>query len=174
MPVAKRLAKSAHAIAYGGSGPVTGPVIAGCTVTGQTLELRFNITNLRGDTVVVQSYNATALASAMEVMVNGTTPRSPAPGVWINVQIAVSADAGLAVVAVNLTSLNGSTPLAVRYAWGDSPCCLNFPLYPRGDQPCLPASCPIMGKPSDLPAMPFVADIVDNRCRCRSPQQCDG
>ena len=142
------------------------------------LELQFNASNLRGDEMVVQPYNASALASAMEVMVNGTDPHSPAPGRWVTVQIKAKppVDGALfeAAVVVDLSSLNGSTALGVRYAWGDSPCCLNYPLYPKGDEPCLPGSCPIMAEPSKMPAMPFLAEIVEGRCRCQAPQRCDG
>lgn len=179
LPVARRLAKSAHALFYGGLGPVTGPVLAGCTVVGSTIQLRFNSSLLRGDSLLIQPYNTSAMASAMEVMINGTLPKAVAPGIWLGAQIRAGGGGGTGiaeapVIVVDISHLNGTAPLGVRYAWGSSPCCLNFPLYPQGDQPCLPASCPLMGTPSTLPAMPFQAAIVGGRCECTPPQRCDG
>ena len=85
-------------------------------------------------------------------------------------------------VTVDLTSLQGSTPLAVRYAWGnaDGPeqgdvlCCSQA--HPHDE--CLPASCPLMVKDDravfgGLPANPFLARLVGDKCECPPPQRCD-
>ena len=39
--------------------------------------------------------------------------------------------------------------------------------------PCPPNSCPISSSASDLPAMPFEAEIVGGKCKCLDPQVCD-
>ena len=39
--------------------------------------------------------------------------------------------------------------------------------------PCPPNSCPLSAAKSDLPAMPFEAEIVDGKCKCMAPQTCD-
>ena len=78
------------------------------------------------------------------------------------------------MVVVDLSPLNGSTPLALRYAWDDAEtdCCvhddglgLRFP--------CPPGNCPLVGRASRLPANPFLAKITaDGRCECVAPQLC--
>ena len=71
-------------------------------------------------------------------------------------------------LVVDLARANG-TAFAIRYGWtGD--CCSEHP--PTAD-PCPIASCPVMGSSSNLPANPFVAHIVDGKCKCVAPQVCD-
>lgn len=68
---------------------------------------------------------------------------------------------------------------AVRYAWGESPCCPNWGSI--ATMPCPPNSCPITTWNSTLPAAPFIARVImDNntdtafgKCQCFAPQQCD-
>eukprot|EP01047_Picozoa_sp_COSAG01_P035620 COSAG01_NODE_2744_length_7150_cov_5.435116_8_plen_84_part_00 len=63
--------------------------------------------------------------------------------VWVEVDIAA---ADTTTVSVSLDKLNGSAPLAIRYAWSNNQpsCCLHsadgglFRSYP-----CPPASCPL-------------------------------
>ena len=76
-----------------------------------------------------------------------------------------------ASIEVDLSSLNGTAPTAVRYAWSIVNCCdMNDPdLYVT--KPCGPGSCPIMSS-SNLPANPFLAKIVGGKCQCIAPQVC--
>ena len=95
---------------------------------------------------------------------------SPEPWVELNIKPTQSANE----VQVDLSPLNGSTPLAVRYGWGNeqTDCCV----HDKGLGllfPCPPAACPIMGKRSQLPANPFLAKIVGGKCECVAPQVCD-
>ena len=72
-------------------------------------------------------------------------------------------------VAVDLSRANGSEVFAVRYA-DNGDCCSEDPPTAA---PCPPASCPIMGAASALPANPFIAKIVGGKCACIAPQICD-
>ena len=76
---------------------------------------------------------------------------------------------------MDLAKLNGSQPLAIRYAWEDeqSSCCLADSGLHNALYPCPEASCPIKTKRGKLPANPFMAAIVGGRCKCVPPQVCD-
>lgn len=71
-PVGDRLGLAAYNTIYGGTGPATGPTISGCEVQGDSLVVQFNQTLLRGDTVIIQPYNATLNMSYLEVMTDPT------------------------------------------------------------------------------------------------------
>jgi hypothetical protein len=75
-----RLAQGAAVTGYGSTGPVTGPTISGCSMSGTKVTLKFNQTLLAGGTVNVKDYYKGALdpksgklaggASMMQVLVN--------------------------------------------------------------------------------------------------------
>eukprot|EP00117_Sycon_ciliatum_P038771 scpid54146/ scgid28761/ Sialate O-acetylesterase; Sialic acid-specific 9-O-acetylesterase; Yolk sac protein 2; Sialate O-acetylesterase small subunit; Sialate O-acetylesterase large subunit len=173
-PFAERLAKAAAVVVYGAKGPATGPVIAGCSMStdGAMITVRFNSTLLTTDKVIVQDYNQTLLASGMEVCTGEVDPPY-APNFndknWTTVDVKV--DSSGSGILVDLSSLNGTKPSAVRYAWQDYPCCGELD---RSLAPCPPGSCPVMGSPSMFPAMPFFALLQDGKCKCVPPQVCDG
>ena len=87
-------------------------------------------------------------------------------------------------VTLDLTPLGGLAPRAVRYAtgaggWGSTVpnfsgcgrlCC--GPTLDCRNEPCPPNSCPIKAGKGELPAVPFVAAIVNNKCQCVAPQVC--
>ena len=87
---------------------------------------------------------------------------------WVELNF-TRAPSGTGIVA-DLSPLNGSAPVGIRYAWDSLFCCdLTDPtLYVSHD--CI-ASCPIMSS-SQLPANPFHAKIVQGRCECQAPQVC--
>lgn len=89
---------------------------------------------------------------------------------WIEVDLAAGANPN--EVIVDLSKLNGSQPLALHYGWASdqSSCCVNG----NQEKPCVPGSCPLIGKMSRLPANPFIAQLVDGSCSCVPPQRCDG
>merc|ERR1711969_450435 len=64
---------------------------------------------------------------------------------------------------------------AVRYAWAEEPCCTPAPGARGG---CAPGSCPLWASDSAstklAPALPFMATLVEGRCKCQAPQQCGG
>ena len=97
----------------------------------------------------------------------------PAPGgdSWVAVDIKA---ASATTVTLDLSKLPASAkPLAIRYAYGNSPqgdsCC-----KPQGPaDPCVPAACPLWSPESGLPGNPFVAKIVGGKCQCIPPMVCD-
>jgi Carbohydrate esterase, sialic acid-specific acetylesterase len=89
---------------------------------------------------------------------------------WIEVNFTLAPGTTHAI-HVDLTPLNGSTPTAVRYAWGSIDCCdYSDPLL-YVTHNCI-ANCPIQAAKSKLPANPFSARIVDGKCSCVVPQIC--
>ena len=190
--VGKRLAAAIYNLVYGGTGPIVGPVISSCkmSVDGKAVTVQFNSSLLLGDTVSLGLYNETAIASAMEVQIakgpnanDGTVPNligssslSPPPppmdGTWIPAQIRAAGAPNAITIDVSALKDNGTTPLGIRYAWSDTPCCDGYYGFGAGDAPCPMASCPIKGSNSQLPAMPFIASLVEGTCVCTPPQVC--
>jgi hypothetical protein len=96
-----------------------------------------------------------------------TTGYSSAAGKWFQVDI-LSATASS--VTVDLSALNGTAPVAIRYAWGIFDCCnTGDPMLYIG-KPCDNA-CPITSS-TLLPANPFMAKLVGGKCSCIAPQVC--
>jgi sialate O-acetylesterase len=87
---------------------------------------------------------------------------------WVELNYTL-APSGTGIVA-DLSPLNGTAPVGIRYAWDQLFCCdLTDPtLYVSHD--CI-AQCPIMSS-AKLPANPFHAKIVDGACACQAPQVC--
>ena len=52
----QRLATSAYAQVYGGSGAATGPTLSGCVADGTTITVQFNTSLLRNEKVVLNPY----------------------------------------------------------------------------------------------------------------------
>jgi hypothetical protein len=117
------------------------------------------------------------------------------PKPWQNVEIEL--DASSRHIVVDLGSINTTHPdfaaagldagrgwtaaelaglvTGVRYArWavvGHPLCCGDVDF---GTTPCPPNSCPLSSSASDLPAMPFEAELLPTgKCRCLAPQVCD-
>ena len=101
----------------------------------------------------------------LEVQVGPAMPSGGGNSSWVHVQ-------GLAVVnstAIAVTLSAGAPPTAVRYAWGNYPCC---PGLAKTTFFCPPASCPIVSARTKEPAVPFYARIVEGRCECDNPWDC--
>lgn len=185
-PVGQRLAVGAMALAYGSGQAVTGPTVTGCTYSasaerGATLTVTFNASLLSGGAQLsVLAYDhAHPNRSAFAALINSTD----GGGTWVPLNIALS---GTHTVSVDTGPLNGSTPLAIKYAWGandgrpgdgDANCCAAAD--PKSGDECLPGGCPIVatgvaGAPfNGLPANPFLAKIISGKCLCPAPQTCD-
>jgi hypothetical protein len=87
---------------------------------------------------------------------------------WLNLNVTVAGDNA---IVVDLTPLNGTVPVGVRYAWNtDTDCCM---LIRNSTQACIPGTCPLFASSSNLPANPFMARIIDGKCSCVLPQVCD-
>ena len=94
---------------------------------------------------------------------------------WVEVDIAPGRAAG--EVEVDLAKLNGSTPVALRYAWSNeqSSCCLRDTGLDASAYPCPAAACPLKSKQAQLPANPFMAVLGSaGQCVCMPPQRCRG
>ena len=101
---------------------------------------------------------------------NGKPTNASLDGGWTTgLNISMGADG--ASISVDLSTLNGTAPTAVRYAWSIVNCCdMNDPnLYVTHG--CTTGACPIMSS-SNLPANPFLAKIVGGKCKCIAPQVC--
>eukprot|EP00729_Bicosta_minor_P002694 gene2694-25465_t len=100
----------------------------------------------------------------------GHGPPNPFDSAWTSVPVEAGDDQ--ASVKIDLAGVNG-TVVGIRYAWGTGGnCCM-------GDAngitiPCYVETCPIMSKPSGLPANPFMARVTTSgKCACIPPQKCD-
>ena len=172
--ISTRAARAAAVLGYGAPGPYTGPVISGCSLSSdkKSIEIHFNKTLLTStDKVIVQEYNSSDNASAMLVTAMENPPMIPeghkdTNWSYVDVKINEGADG----VVIDLSVLNGEIPTALSYAWHDYPCCGTLD---RSLAPCPMGSCPIMGSPSMLPAVPFFALIKNGKCQCVPPQTCD-
>ena len=198
----RQLARAAQALSYGGGAALqlSGPALAGCTVSGATLTLRFNATLLAG-AAVTWSANASrnlentalyALAAPAALPADYGAGHHGSPGSYKGpyangnewgVEGWVALDAvsgpGAAELSVDLTPLGGAAPTAIRYAsgaggWGSGSsnrmCC--GPSINVAVEPCAPNSCPLQA--GGLPGVPFTAAIdATGHCTCAPPMSCN-
>lgn len=177
---------AAYNLLHGGTAAHTGPTIAGCSVTGDSVTVQFNVSLLRSDEILVQPFNTNVSewgmqdSNAMAVCI-GVASQQPNcisdPSLWVPAAV-VAGKTGSTVTAVPTPTVSKmGAILAVKYGWpigkegGDS-CCPQKTVT-EGHQPCIPGSCPILTKASSLPANPFFALVTAGKCRCMSPQVCD-
>ena len=97
----------------------------------------------------------------------GSAPYNASAGRWLTVDLSAATATS---ITIDLSALNGSTPLGVRHAWGIFDCCNTGDELLYVSKPC-DAPCPITST-ALLPANPFMAKIVAGRCECVAPQQC--
>ena len=96
---------------------------------------------------------------------------------------------GVLSLEVDLASLGGRKPLAIRLGWplfqsalgsADDMCCVHAASqshmsgFGGGLAPCVPGNCPLYSSDSELPANPFFATIDEagGKCACPAPQDC--
>jgi hypothetical protein len=91
---------------------------------------------------------------------SGSGPHAMACG-WNKTSGARLPNWNTALAALPLGAFNATEITAVRYGWGEDPCC---PGADRTVTPCPPNSCPINGFNSTLPAIPFLARIRNGKC----------
>jgi len=176
-PVANRLARAAVKLMEGK--PQTVPKFSGCRLESQAdtptkgldsqadtptkvFTLHFDAQLLGDDVISVNSNSNTPGTNPLQVLLNGN---------WTSV---------VSITKVNATAITAQLPsavgdgddaiTAVRYAWASYPCC---PGIDRISEPCPPASCPLMSGTDQEPAVPFYAEIVNGKCQCDAPWQCD-
>eukprot|EP01060_Flectonema_neradi_P037475 TRINITY_DN7554_c0_g1_i2.p1 TRINITY_DN7554_c0_g1~~TRINITY_DN7554_c0_g1_i2.p1 ORF type:complete len:611 (+),score=131.20 TRINITY_DN7554_c0_g1_i2:60-1892(+) len=198
LPVGQRLAQACYGTVYEpGKVAVKGPVISGCSVSNGILTVKFNEKMLNGDHVVVDSYQRGNNASMLQVLTNSTlfclqTGTTTVPGsavcldngygksvfyekaplfnslkTWPMVNIEVASATTITADVSDYGEIFG-----IRYAFfeGENNGCCG--LNNRTSGPCPQASCPLKST-SGLPATPFVAHVVNGKCKCISPQVCD-
>eukprot|EP00756_Hemistasia_phaeocysticola_P044856 Hpha_TRINITY_DN18640_c0_g1::TRINITY_DN18640_c0_g1_i1::g.115738::m.115738/K05970/SIAE; sialate O-acetylesterase len=195
LPVGQRLAKAAYGDVYGADVQTTGPVISGCTVSGGELTIKFNAGLLGKDTMYVGEYQRAHTASMLQVLTNAslfcvqikkedghdteclddgsgremnhtlTSSVFDSLDTWPMVNVSVT---GASTLVANISRFEGKV-FGLRYGWYGSCCSLDAPT----SDPCPIASCPLKGSPSMLPVNPFIAKIVDGKCKCLAPQVCD-
>lgn len=76
-------------------------------------------------------------------------------------------DFNVAKAQLPLGAFNASSVTGIRYAIRDNPCCAGVH---RSSVPCPLSSCPLQGYNSTLPAVPFMAKVVDGQCVWMSTQ----
>lgn len=161
LTVAKRLARGALGVLKGRPQPT--PKFSGCRYEhgSHTLQLAFDHGLLGGEGLAVQP-PITGARLPLQVRIGSNITD------WVTVT---------SLRVLNSTSLSASlpsdvnaAPTAIRYAWGDYPCC---PGLNASTAFCPPASCPIVSSASKEPAVPFWAYITETgRCRCDAPWDC--
>jgi hypothetical protein len=191
-PAGARAAMQYYNLADGGTGPVTGPTLSGCSanIGAGTIAVSFNVSLLRGDAVAVAPFNTDASgwgtneANAFMVCLLPTgrvgSPTDCAGDSSLWSPAAAAADGTGAGAALTLTPAQraAGTLAALRYGWpidGNSPgdtCCPGKNVT-GSLEACTPAACPVKAAPSLLPANPFFALIVGGKCQCMPPQTCD-
>jgi hypothetical protein len=167
LDVGKRLARAAFGLMQTPPRPQPVPTLAGCRlVSSQTLVLVFDHGLLGGENVGLQPRGPGEIPLELRVGPGVPTGPSNSSG-WVFA-------AGLKVInatAIEVTLPAGSpTPTAVRYAWGDYPCC---PGLDPSTFFCPSAACPIVSSTTKEPAVPFWAYVEGGRCRCDAPWRCD-
>jgi hypothetical protein len=201
-PIGSRLGLAAARTVYGvggtNGGAATGPTLAGCAQDGpNVITLLFDQTLLAGDFVFIQEYNRSRPGlSKLEVLVkpadvlclqtvqneciddgNGESHNLGLDTPWIAIEIiTIGRATGFGYeVKADLSLVDGEV-VAIRYAWQGT-CCddTNEPIDTLEfmSRSCPLGSCPIVAHPSGLPANPFLAKIVDGKCKCIPPQVCD-
>eukprot|EP00039_Didymoeca_costata_P016958 m.310249 g.310249 ORF g.310249 m.310249 type:complete len:695 (+) comp16474_c1_seq2:136-2220(+) len=171
-----RIARAAKAIAYGDTSiAFTGPVVTGCVDNGGKLTVSFNDILMRGESLRIK-------------VTRGFEVRSASTGNWSWVPIATPLGVQQEVEVVVDTSSVVSSIDAVRYNWLDNIACPDA--YCDYTKPLINQSCANGGSPhhrhdtdlnfwwcfnptekialytaeSDLPAPPFILDVVQGKC----------
>ena len=158
------------------SGVYDAPLVAGC--------LDFGPPTAAGASLVSELGGALSSSSSRRSLLSdgGHGPTGLpywADTTWISLDLT---SAGPDTVTADLSSLNGSAPFAIAYAWdnGKDTCCNagGDTAISNGFIECTPASCPIQLPDARapfgaLPANPFIARIKEGKCECLKPQVCD-
>eukprot|EP01084_Bolivina_argentea_P145228 254591_1 len=188
--LAQRLAQAMYGVLYNNSVydyMYVGPFISECKLNNETMKivLSFNKTFLRGNSVDYIPFKADGLSfnytSAMQVEVNNTF--------WYYVDIGTDGRENDNEIIVDVMQYKGSSITAISYAYSDCPACgIITEKTHKGTggfiwqtRPCPMNSMEIRAGGNtnnatdlQLPAVPFMAKIVNNTCVCTAPQTCSG
>ena len=152
----------------------TGPVISGCNFQGnnKVIIVNFNQTLMNGEQLFYQPFDAWYNQSLTVEYQNAIEINDG--GKWVHVNDSyVKTNSKNAEVTIDVSSFYddyGQQDIkGIRYAWSDTPCCGNLN---NNENPCPMNMCPFQTEKSRLPAVPFWAKIVNNKCECFAPQNC--
>lgn len=163
--VGQRLARAAYGLAQTPPKPQPTPKLGGCRVEGSRVVLSFDQDLLGTESVILQPKAPGELP--MQLQVGPAVPVGPGnTSGWVY----ASTLEVLNGTSIAVTWPGGSTPTAIRYAWGNYPCC---PGLDPETAFCPSAACPIATSVTKEPAVPFWAKIVNGRCHCDAPWTCD-
>ena len=161
--VAKRLARAAWGLIGPTKQPQSVPKFAGCRLSSAgKLLLFFDQKLLSHENVTLQPPEPGKVP--LQLKMSGTSSGNNSGWIYADTLSAVNST----TISVTFSDM-GSKPLAVRYAWGDNPCC---PGLNKSTAFCPPAACPIVTSSSKEPGVPFWAHIEGNTCRCDLPWDC--
>eukprot|EP01084_Bolivina_argentea_P275320 469514_1 len=179
LPLGQRLAYAGYNILYGKSSDikvVTGPVISGCVMDliSKQIVITFNNTFLNGEKVQVVEWSAWYNKSLSVENWSGMKVGYGTEWQFVNIWKSVENDNDVIVDITKFVDKNINIT-GLRYAYDTFPCCGDLD---KNKYPCPPDQCPIksfMSKTNvTLPAVPFWAQIINNKCQCFHPQICDG
>ena len=190
-PVGQRLVQAYINLFLGGDAPFTGPTISGCTVDAGagTIVVTYNASLLRGETVLVQPFDANISSwgsrdsSSFMVCYSLTgggdclSDDQQQLDLWLPAFSVSGPDGSSAVLSIPPPKNSSAVLSALRYGWtlsneGDT-CCPTFNVT-RGYEACIPGNCPIKTAKTFLPGNPFYANITTaGKCACLHPQVCN-
>ena len=179
--IGQRLARGVNKFVYNNDEIWQGPLIKGCELdmVKGIIYMEFRKDIMYDEQIIIQPFTLwydkqggnlseiTSKTSAFEIQIDGK---------WLKLErdaLSVSDDGYGVNVNVSgfimdndeiMTEITG-----IRYAWEDYPCCGNLDIT---HHPCPMNLCPIITSKTRLPAIPFMADIVHNKCQCYDPQKC--
>ena len=158
--IGERLARALLALQRAAPQPT--PVLSGCRLDAGRLILSFDAVLLNGEAVSLQPPGPGRVPLEFRV---GPPTNSSTGWVFADELQLVNATAVAATFPTGVT-----TPTAVRYAFGNYPCC---PELNASTFFCPPSACPIVSAASKEPATPFWATIAGGKCYCDAPWSCD-
>eukprot|EP01084_Bolivina_argentea_P088129 159117_1 len=169
----ERMAIVVAKFVYGVDQIYSGPLLSGCYIddNSKTLTIQFNKTMMYDEKLFYQPFDAWYNKSLTveyqnAIMLNNNSKWEP-----IDDKL-VSVDTNGNSVSLDISSFyNNQAKMisGIRYAWSDNPCCGNLN---QKNNPCPPVMCPFQTSKTRLPAIPFWAQIVNNKCKCFAPQTC--
>merc|ERR1712154_63395 len=172
--VGERMARGVSKFVYNNDEIYSGPVLSGCVIddASKTLTVQFDQSLMYGEELFYQPFEAwydetLTVEYQNAFMLNGNS------SAWYSIadeDVTVNVKDNSVTLDVSGYYSNGKNTLnGIRYAWSDYPCCGNLN---KGDHPCPMNMCPFQTSKTRLPAVPFWAEIVDNKCKCFAPQIC--
>lgn len=176
-PLGKRIAFQSLNLFYKdktqSTGPYNGPFLKGCTLdaSSHTIRLDYDETRFGGDTLQTPKYNFEWMNSGVSVHVNGNRTYANSQNFGTPILSNITRLTNTSILVHIPQAVNVSEVTGINYAWSDTACCGNLDLK---HNPCPVEQCPIKLSNSGLPAEPFFALIVNNKCKCILPQKCDG